>query len=53
MPKVCYDSLEAYFADHPLQMLVNPSNTLRRGPTGGRDGELLATAPNIELGSPR
>src|SRR5512133_1694197 len=34
MPKVCYDSLEAYFADHPLQMLVNPGNRLRRGPAG-------------------
>ena len=53
MPKVCYDSLEAFFADHPLQMLVNPGNTLRRGPTGGRDGELLAKAPDIELGWPK
>jgi hypothetical protein len=53
MPKVCYDSLEAFFADHPLQMLVNPGNTLRREPKGGRDGELLATAPNIELGWPK
>ena len=53
MPKVCYDSLEAYFADDPLQMLVNPGNTLRRGPTGGRDGELLSTAPNIELDWPK
>jgi hypothetical protein len=53
LPKVCYDSLEAFFADHPLQMLVNPGNTLRRGPTGGREGELLATAPNIELGWPK
>jgi hypothetical protein len=52
MPKVCYDSLEAYFADHPLQMLVNPGNTLRRGPARGRDGELLATEPSIELGWP-
>jgi hypothetical protein len=53
MPKVCYDSLEAFFADHPLQMLVNPGNTLRRGPKGGRDGELLATAPDIELDWPK
>jgi len=42
MPKVCYDSLEAFFADHPHQMLVNPGNTLRRAPSGGRDGEVLA-----------
>jgi hypothetical protein len=53
MPKVCYDSLEAFFADHPLQMLVNPGNTLRRKPAGGRDGALLATAPDIELGWPK
>jgi hypothetical protein len=52
MPKVCYDSLEAFFADHPLQMLVNPSNTLRRAPKDGRDGALLATAPKIELDWP-
>jgi hypothetical protein len=49
---VCYDSLDAFFADHPLQMLVNSGNTLRRGPAGGREGELLATAPRIELGWP-
>jgi hypothetical protein len=49
MPKVSYDSLEAFFADHPLQMLVNPGNTLRRAPSGGRDGEVLATAPHITL----
>jgi hypothetical protein len=53
MPQVRYDSLEAFFADHPLQMLVNPRNTLRRAPRDGRDGDLLATAPNIELGWPR
>jgi hypothetical protein len=53
MPKVCYDSLEAFFADHPLQMLVNPGNTLRRAPAGGRDGETLATAPNITLEWPK
>lgn len=53
MPQVCYDSLEAFFADHPLQMLVNPGNTLRRAPREGRDGELLATAPNIELAWPK
>jgi len=52
MPQLRYDSLEAFFADHPLQMLVNPGNTLRRAPREGRDGELLATAPNIELGWP-
>jgi hypothetical protein len=53
MPKLCYDSLEAFFADHPLQMLVNPGNTLRREPKGGREGEVLATAPNITLDWPR
>jgi hypothetical protein len=53
MPQVRYDSLEAFFADHPLQMLVNPGNTLRRAPRDGRDGDLIATAPNIELGWPK
>jgi hypothetical protein len=52
MPKVCYDSLEAFFADHPRQMLVNPGNMLRRAPAGGLEGELLAAAPSIELGWP-
>jgi hypothetical protein len=52
MPQVRYDSLEAFFADHPLQMLVNPGNTLRRAPRDGRDGDLLATAPNIAVGWP-
>jgi hypothetical protein len=40
-PKLCYDSLEAFFADHPAQMVVNPTNTLRRG---GVDGKVLAAA---------
>src|SRR5215203_480308 len=53
LPKLCYDSLEAFFADHPLQMLVNPGNTLRRGPAHGRDGAVLVTAPDIELGWPQ
>src|SRR4051812_13056194 len=53
MPKVCYDSLEAFFADHPLQMLVNPGTTLRRAPAGGRDGDVLASAPHIELAWPK
>jgi hypothetical protein len=39
-PQLLYDSLEAYFADHPAQMVVNPHNELRRG-----DGTVLATAP--------
>ncbi|HET6508775.1 MAG TPA: hypothetical protein VFG42_18420 [Baekduia sp.] len=30
-PQLVYDSLEAYFADHPGQMVVNPGNELRRG----------------------
>ena len=30
-PQLVYDSLEAYFADHPAQMVVNPGNELRRG----------------------
>jgi VPS62-like protein len=51
MPKVCYDSLEAFFVDHPLQMLVNPKNTLRRKPSGGNAGKQLAIAP-IDLGWP-
>jgi hypothetical protein len=29
-PTLIYDSQEAYFADHPSQMVVNPHNTLRR-----------------------
>jgi hypothetical protein len=53
MPKVCYDSLEAFFADHPLQMVVNPGNTLRRAASGGHDGEVLATAPRIALEWPK
>jgi hypothetical protein len=53
MPKLSYDSLEAFFADHPLQLLVNSGTTLRRAPSGGRDGELLATAPSIELAWPK
>jgi hypothetical protein len=28
-PQLVYDSLEAYFADHPAQMVVNPGNDLR------------------------
>ena len=35
-PKLCYDSLEAFFADDPAQMVVNPGNTLRRGGAGGK-----------------
>lgn len=30
-PQLVYDSLEAYFADDPRQMVVNPGNELRRG----------------------
>jgi Vacuolar protein sorting-associated protein 62 len=30
-PQLMYDSLEAYFADDPAQMVVNPGNVLRRG----------------------
>jgi hypothetical protein len=30
-PQLMYDSLEAYFADDPKQMVVNPGNVLRRG----------------------
>lgn len=30
-PILLYDSQEAYFADHPEQMVVNPGNELRRG----------------------
>jgi hypothetical protein len=40
-PKLCYDSLEAFFADDPAQMVLNPGNTLRRG---GADGEVVAAA---------
>jgi hypothetical protein len=40
-PKLCYDSLEAFFADDPAQMVVNPGNTLRRG---GANGKVLAAA---------
>jgi hypothetical protein len=29
-PALVYDSQEAFFADHPAQMVVNPHNTLRR-----------------------
>ncbi|HEX5925686.1 MAG TPA: hypothetical protein VFY45_17770 [Baekduia sp.] len=29
-PALLYDSQEAYFADHPAQMVVNPGNILRR-----------------------
>ncbi|WP_445148048.1 hypothetical protein [Baekduia sp. Peel2402] len=36
-PQLMYDSLEAYFADHPAQMVVNPGNELRRA-----DGSVLA-----------
>jgi hypothetical protein len=39
-PQLLYDSLEAYFADHPAQMAVNPGNELRRG-----DGTVVARAP--------
>jgi hypothetical protein len=41
-PKLCYDSLEAFFADDPAQMVVNPGNTLRRGGAGGK---VVAAAP--------
>jgi hypothetical protein len=43
-PKLCYDSLEAFFADHPAQMVVNPGNTLRRAPSGGSAGQVIAAA---------
>jgi hypothetical protein len=38
-PKLLFDSVEAFFADHPAQMLVNPHNTLQRG-----NGNVLAVA---------
>ena len=38
-PKLLFDSMEAFFADHPAQMLVNPHNTLQRG-----NGNVLAVA---------
>jgi hypothetical protein len=37
-PALLYDSQEAYFADHPAQMVVNPGNTLKR-----KDGEVART----------
>ena len=37
-PALLYDSQEAYFADHPAQMVVNPGNTLRR-----KDGKVART----------
>jgi len=43
-PQLLYDSLEAYFADHPAQMVVNPGNELRRG-----DGTVLARADDGSL----
>jgi hypothetical protein len=46
-PALLYDSQEAYFADHPAQMVVNPGNILRRDDGGlarADDGTLtLAT----------
>lgn len=42
-PRLVYDSLEAYFADHPEQMVVNPGNELRReGQVVARAGEGLS-----------
>ena len=43
-PRVLYDSLEAFFADSAAQMTDNPGNTLRAGPAGGNEGELIADA---------
>jgi hypothetical protein len=43
-PQLVYDSLEAYFADHPAQMVVNPGNELRR-----QDGTVLARADDGTL----
>lgn len=43
-PQLMYDSLEAYFADHPAQMVVNPGNELRRA-----DGTVLARAEDGSL----
>jgi hypothetical protein len=40
-PKLCYDSLEAFFSDDPSQMVLNPGNTRRRG---GANGAVLAAA---------
>ena len=37
-PALLYDSQEAYFADHPAQMVVNPGNVLRR-----KDGKAART----------
>jgi hypothetical protein len=47
-PKLCYDSLEAFFADDPAQMVLNRGNTLRRG---GVDGKVIAAA-SPRAGSP-
>ncbi len=55
-PQLVYDSLEAYFADHPAQMVVNPGNELRRadGTVIGRvdDGSLTLITLGPEDGSP-
>lgn len=37
-PALLYDSQEAYVADHPAQMVVNPGNVLRR-----KDGKVART----------
>lgn len=42
-PQLRYDSLEAYFADDPRQMVVNPGNELRRG------SEVLARVDDTSL----
>jgi hypothetical protein len=44
-PILLYDSQEAYFADHPAQMVVNPGNELRRG----ADGTLIARVDDGSL----
>ncbi|HWI75112.1 MAG TPA: hypothetical protein VNT55_24335, partial [Baekduia sp.] len=43
-PQLIYDSQEAYFADHPAQMVVNPATVLRRA-----DGTVLARAADGTL----
>ncbi|MCW2986192.1 MAG: hypothetical protein JWR63_3762 [Conexibacter sp.] len=43
-PVLVYDSQEAYFADHPAQMVVNPGNELRRA-----DGTVLARTDDNTL----
>jgi hypothetical protein len=52
MPKVCYDSLEAVFADHPLQNRHRRQRAAARAHRAVVTAKLRAAAPNIELGWP-